>query len=101
MVPLSFGCGSAVLAAIATLAPSRAARSAIDRPMPRLPPDMNSVLALRDVLGLLPVVYQMVATGAHRHCCRFWNPNTLTIRMQHPAAGFRQGKGSEEEHAIG
>ena len=36
MVPFSFGCGSAVLAAIATLAPSRAARSAIARPMPRL-----------------------------------------------------------------
>jgi len=44
MVPLSFGCGSAVFAAIAMLAPSRAARSAIASPMPRLPPDMNSVL---------------------------------------------------------
>src|SRR5829696_575002 len=51
MVPLSFGWGSAVLAAIATLAPSRAARSAIASPMPRLPPDTNSVLPLRDVMG--------------------------------------------------
>src|SRR6267143_6029750 len=50
MVPLSFGCGSAVLAAIATLAPSRAARSAIASPMPRLPPDTNSVLPLSDVI---------------------------------------------------
>src|SRR5712691_342261 len=50
MVPLSFGCGSAVFAAIATLAPSRAARSAIASPMPRLPPDTNSVLPLSDVM---------------------------------------------------
>src|SRR5882724_693947 len=50
MVPFSFGCGSAVLAAIATLAPSRAARSAIASPMPRLPPDTNSVLPLSDVM---------------------------------------------------
>src|ERR1700682_4395347 len=50
MVPLSFGCGSAVLAAIATLAPSRAARDAIASPMPRLPPDTNSVLPLSDVI---------------------------------------------------
>src|SRR4029450_7869262 len=54
MVPLSLGWGSAVLAAIATLAPSRAARSAIARPMPRLPPDTNSVLPLRDVMGGAP-----------------------------------------------
>ena len=44
IVPGSFGCGSTVFAAIATLAPSRAARSAIARPMPREPPVMNSVL---------------------------------------------------------
>src|SRR6266702_3293433 len=48
MVPLSFGCGSAVFAAIATLAPSRAARSAIASPMPRLAPEINSVLPLSD-----------------------------------------------------
>jgi len=40
-VPSSLGCGSAVLAISATLATSRAARSAIARPMPRLPPEMN------------------------------------------------------------
>src|SRR5260370_3350064 len=51
MVPLSFGCGSAVFAASATLAPSRAARSAIASPMPRLPPDTNSVLPLSDVIA--------------------------------------------------
>src|SRR6187455_1559728 len=47
MVPGSFGCGSAVLAAMATLAPSRAARSAMARPMPRLAPVMNRVLPAR------------------------------------------------------
>ena len=43
-MPGSLGWGSAVFAATATLAPSRAARSAIARPMPRLAPVMNSVL---------------------------------------------------------
>src|SRR3954447_9838072 len=43
IVPGSFGCGSAVFAIRATFAPSRAARSAIARPIPRLPPDMNIV----------------------------------------------------------
>jgi hypothetical protein len=51
MVPFSRGCGSAVFAAMATLAPSRAARSAIASPMPRLAPEMNSVLPLRDYMG--------------------------------------------------
>src|ERR1700737_4324794 len=54
MVPSSFGCGSAVFAAIAMLAPSRAARNAMASPMPRLPPDMNSVLPLRDVIERTP-----------------------------------------------
>ena len=39
-----------VMAAIAILAPSRAARSAIASPMPRLPPDTNKVLPLSDVM---------------------------------------------------
>src|SRR5690606_14002518 len=47
MVPGSFGCGSAVLAAMAMLAPSRAARSAMASPMPRLAPVMNSVLPFK------------------------------------------------------
>ena len=53
IVPGSFGCGSAVFAAIATLAPSRAARSAIASPMPRLPPVMNSVFPLSDAMSVL------------------------------------------------
>src|SRR3954466_16298348 len=49
MVPGSFGCGSVVFAAMATFAPSRAARSAIASPMPRDAPVMNSVLPLSDI----------------------------------------------------
>src|SRR6185369_10743483 len=49
MVPSSFGCGVSVLAAMAMLAPSRAARSAIASPMPRDAPVMNSVLPLSDI----------------------------------------------------
>jgi hypothetical protein len=40
-VPGSFGFGTSLLAAIAMLAPSRAARSAIALPMPREAPVMN------------------------------------------------------------
>src|SRR5271165_4443769 len=43
MVPGNEGCGLAVLAAMAMLAPSFAARSAIAKPMPRLAPVINRV----------------------------------------------------------
>ena len=43
MVPGSFGCGSAVFAAITILAPSSAARRAMALPIPRLAPVMNKV----------------------------------------------------------
>ena len=43
MVPGSWGCGTAVLAAMTTLAPSLAARTAMALPMPLLAPVMNSV----------------------------------------------------------
>src|SRR6478609_7052129 len=49
MVPSSFGCGSTVLAARATLAPWDAAFSAIARPMPREPPVMNRVFPFSDI----------------------------------------------------
>ncbi len=53
MVPGNFGCGVSVFAAIATLAPSRAALMAIARPMPREAPVTNSVFCLSDK-ALLP-----------------------------------------------
>src|SRR6266567_2372681 len=53
MVPGSLGLGSVVLAAMAMLAPSRAARSAIALPMPRLAPLMNRVFPLSVAMGLL------------------------------------------------
>lgn len=43
MVPGSFGCGSAVLAATTILAPSRAALKAIAFPIPREAPVMSNV----------------------------------------------------------
>src|SRR5271165_1218498 len=43
MVPGNRGCGLAVLAAMAMLAPSFAARSAIAKPIPRLAPVINRV----------------------------------------------------------
>jgi hypothetical protein len=53
IVPGSFGWGSAVFAATATFAPSRAARNAIASPMPRLAPVMKSV-RLRSDMSWLP-----------------------------------------------
>src|ERR1700737_2864456 len=100
MVPLSFGCGSAVFAAIATLAPSRAARSAIASPMPRLPPETNSVLPLRDVMRALR--YGRTETMAPSPARGEGAIEiALRIRVQHSAAGFRQREGGEEEHAVG
>src|ERR1700716_3388328 len=52
MVPGSLGCGASVLAAIAILAPSRAARSAIASPMPREAPVMSRVLPASDIVFL-------------------------------------------------
>src|SRR6516162_4981574 len=51
IVPSSFGFGVSVLAAIATLAPSRAARSPIASPMPRDAPVMKRVLPWRDMVS--------------------------------------------------
>src|SRR5450755_521369 len=99
MVPLSLGCGSAVFAASATLAPSCAARNAIASPMPRLPPDTNSVLPLRDVITRTPLGF-----GSLRKTQGTPNlPQAISdsgIRMQNAAARFRQRKCREEEHAV-
>lgn len=46
IVPRSLGLDSSVFEAMAMLAPSAAARSAMARPMPRLAPVMNRVLPL-------------------------------------------------------
>src|SRR5215212_4220193 len=55
MVPGSLGCGSVVFAAMATLAPSRAARRPIASPIPREAPVMNSVLPFSDICPPCPV----------------------------------------------
>src|SRR5690606_4533416 len=51
MVPGSFGLATSDLAATTTLAPSRAARSAIARPMPREAPVMKRVLPERVLMA--------------------------------------------------
>src|ERR1041384_1740323 len=68
MVPGSLGCGVSVFAAIAMLAPSRVAFSAIASPMPREAPVMNSVLPVSD-MGTLPAFLQM-ALAPPRNCLR-------------------------------
>src|SRR6478672_4164906 len=50
MVPGNLGFGTADFAAITTFAPSRAARRAIARPMPREAPVMNRVLPRRSAM---------------------------------------------------
>src|SRR4029078_7734394 len=90
MVPLSLGCGSAVFAAIATLAPSRAARSAIASPMPRMAPETNSVLPLRDVMGSSPV-----SDATRRHGRPY-----MIISMSHRRRAPRARVGGAEQ-AVG
>ena len=67
-VPGSLGCGSAVFAISAMLAPSAAARVAIANPMPRLAPEMNMVFPDRedaDVCAMgLPYAARMSAVTA-------------------------------------
>src|SRR5471030_591529 len=89
MVPLSRRCGSAVLAAIATLAPSRAARNAIASPMPRLPPDTNSVLPLSDVIRRTPV---SLTLGDSECAARFF--------LSLPPCGGRVGEGGGRECGV-
>src|SRR3982074_2267001 len=100
MVPFSFGCGSAVFAAIATLAPSRAARSAIASPMPRLPPEMNSVLPLSVVMAQNSVLISAFEFQKARTTgLPSWQQSGVGV--QNPAAGFRQREGRDEEQSIG
>ena len=53
------GVGVSVLAATAMLAPSRAARRAITRPMPRLPPVMNRVLPFRSATAASSLILRL------------------------------------------
>ena len=51
IVPGNLGCGSAVLAAMAIFAPSAAAFLAIAKPIPLLPPVINSTLSFKFILS--------------------------------------------------
>src|SRR5215212_4087438 len=72
MVPGNFGCGSSVLATSATLAPSRAARTAIANPTPRLPPDMKIVLPARAAGLFSPAIQPLLPFHKNIRTC--FNP---------------------------
>jgi hypothetical protein len=64
IVPGKDGCGSDVLAAMAMLAPSQAARSAMARPIPREPPLIKIVLPASVLLIANPRVTSSFAVSA-------------------------------------
>src|SRR3546814_15892354 len=81
---LNFGLGTSDFAAITTLAPSRAARSAIARPMPREAPVMNAVFPCREDIALrleleVPTMITAIAT-----------PSAALQRPIAPAQPYRQ-----------
>src|SRR5512141_3020847 len=89
MVPGSFGFGSTVLAAITTLAPSRAARSAIARPIPRLAPVMKSVF---------PFNVPMVPPHPFLSACQPYNTMEKTSRHRNRTI---PGNGEDRDGAEG
>src|SRR5829696_3198895 len=92
MVPGSLGCGSAVLAAMTTFAPSFAARRPMARPMPREAPVMKRVFPLR-------------LMGSTRECqgCVLQEACTAHHRFLKPLRAHRDvlGKEAAERDAAG
>src|SRR5437016_3371234 len=105
MVPSSFGWGASVLAAIAMLAPSRAARSAIASPMPREAPVMNRVFPLSVAMGKYPSACKrrfggIDALGAVDHGALEASGADRQVlgeeaRGRDPARGVRHGTGAD------
>src|SRR5438445_5924441 len=75
IVPGSRASGWSVLAMIATFAPSRAARTAMASPMPRLPPDMIMVLPAREWVTLETYISEPV---------QVYRQPVLRARQRHP-----------------
>src|ERR671913_823519 len=84
MVPGSFGCGRSVLDAMAMFAPSRAARNAMARPIPREAPVMKRVL-LESIVGLRATSY-----GLERYADCDCNCNTGSRASPRLAAAVAQ-----------
>src|SRR6266851_3718063 len=95
MVPGSFGCGASVLAAIAMLAPSRAAASAIASPMPREAPVTNRVFPARPAIGLVPVDD---ASAGERRLRLVHAAGALGHRAFEPAGRDREVLGEESRN---
>ena len=78
----------------ATLAPSRAARSAMARPMPRLAPVMNSVAPLKDLRPCIGVLQRaFVRSGNPRARARRARPGTARGRRRSGRRGPRGVRG--------
>src|SRR3954453_12511648 len=93
-VPGSFGCGSAVLAISAMLAPSAAARLAISNPMPRLAPEMNMVFPESDMavtLGRADIGGDRVRQPDQILRVQRDVPAALTRTAEHPVPVQRRG----------
>ncbi len=98
MVPGSFGWGSAVFAAMTTLAPSAAARRAMALPMPRLAPVMNRVLPLRSAMGrdassmrTVPGGRSRRGFGSSRYYCTCRCPvSEIRIPIRRPSGPWRR-----------
>src|SRR2546422_11543501 len=81
MVPGNFGCGAAVLAAITMLAPSRAARSPMALPIPRLAPEMNKVFPFR--LGMQFIgIFDALTFPPETRACLYLNLDFAVGRSQ-------------------
>src|SRR6201996_3756721 len=103
-VPGSLGCGSAVLAISAMLAPSWAARFAMARPIPRLAPEMNMVFAFSDmcVTVTLLTVEPNRRPGLHPADPEIARPSPLLTQATQTVsvAAFRLGKGNSVSTAT-
>src|ERR1700722_10669998 len=92
MVPGSLGCGVAVLAAMAMLAPSRAARNAMGSPMPREAPVMNRVLPASGMNGLREAAWRRPDFG--------WRSAFTGEKLLERRAGFRRAKPRPEDLGL-
>src|SRR5687768_9510428 len=111
-VPGSLGWGLSVLPRTATLAPSRAARRAIARPMPRVAPVMNRVFPARDMgwpkpiglgtseVGWLPI-FSHVSHAFHFLPYRRLGPLLDAHRTERVRPGARPEAGCSQHGASG
>src|ERR1700732_2116854 len=96
MVPGSLGWASVVFAAMTMLAPSRAARSAIARPMPRLAPVMKRVFPAR-VPVAMGCPFEAWCAAA-RGCTRLGEASLAAVFC---SSGVLRGRAHHADAALG